>query len=157
LELLLVIPRIAQKVGFLDIRVDEELQVHFPEAFADLDNAAELARALAPPPTASSDEIVTPMGGTFFGREAPHMPLLVDEGDHFEAGQPLFIIEVMKMFNKILAPFSGTVVKNLMAGQDAVGVKKGDQIFQIEPDERVEVESDSDRKVRMREATLSLM
>jgi acetyl/propionyl-CoA carboxylase alpha subunit len=157
LELLLVIPRIAHKVGFLDIHVDDELQVHFPEAFADLDNAALLARALAPPPPASSDEIVTPMGGTFFAREAPHMPLLVDEGDHFEAGQPLFIIEVMKMFNKILAPFAGTVVKNLMAGKDAVVVKKGEQIFQIEPDERIEVESESDRKARMREATLALM
>ena len=42
------------------------------------------------------------MGGTFYAREAPHLPPLVDEGDHFEAGQPLFIIEVMKMFNKVL-------------------------------------------------------
>ena len=97
------------------------------------------------------------MGGTFYGREAPHLPILVDEGDHFEEGQPLFIIEVMKMFNKILAPFAGTVVKNLKAGQDAVVVKKGELILQIEPDERVEVESEADRKARMREATLALM
>ena len=85
------------------------------------------------------------MGGTFYAREAPHLPPLVEEGDHFEAGQPLFVIEVMKMFNKVLAPFSGTVTENLMADRDGTVVKKGQTIFAIEPDERVEPESESAR------------
>jgi biotin carboxyl carrier protein len=68
-------------------------------------------KALAPPPPASADEIVTPMGGAYYAREAPHLPPMVNVGDHFEAGQPLFIIEVMKMFNKVLAPFAGTVTE----------------------------------------------
>ena len=72
---------------------------------------------------------MTPTGGTFYAREAPHLPLLVEEGQHFEVGQPLFVIEVMKMFNKVLAPFGGTVVKNLMAGRDGSVVKKGEAIF----------------------------
>ena len=39
------------------------------------------------------------------------VPLFINEGDHFEKGQPLFILEVMKMFNKVPAPFSGTIDK----------------------------------------------
>jgi acetyl/propionyl-CoA carboxylase alpha subunit len=156
-ELLLVVPRVGAKSGFLDVAVDEKLQPVFPAQFADAKHAAELARALAPPPAASSDEIVTPTGGTFYAREAPHLPQLVEEGQHFEAGQPLFVIEVMKMFNKVLAPFSGTIVKNLMAGRDGSVVKKGEAIFRIEPDERREPESPEAAAKRRREATLALL
>jgi acetyl/propionyl-CoA carboxylase alpha subunit len=157
LELLLLIPRLGARTGFLEIRVDDELRVAFPERFRDGARAAELARALAPPPPAASDEIVTPMGGTFYAREAPHLPLLVEEGQHFEAGQPLFVIEVMKMFNKVLAPFAGTVVRNLMTGRDATVVKKGEVIFRIEPDERREPETPEATARRRREATLALL
>jgi biotin carboxyl carrier protein len=114
-------------------------------------------RSLAPPPVASADEIVTPMGGAFFAREAPHLPPLVDVGDHFEVGQPLFVIEVMKMFNKVLAPFAGTVTESLMADQDGVVVAKGQTIFRIEPDERIEPEAPEARAARMKEATLALL
>ena len=157
LELLLLIPRIGLRAGFLDISVDQELQLVFPPQFTDAGGAEKLARALAPPPPASSDEIVTPMGGTFYAREAPHLPLLIEEGMHFEAGQPLFIIEVMKMFNKVLAPFSGTVVENLMHEGDATVVKKGQPIFRIEPDERIEPESPDAIASRVRETTLELL
>ena len=118
---------------------------------------AQLTRALAPPPAAAADEIVTPMGGTFYAREAPQLPPLVDEGDHFEVGQPLFMIEVMKMFNKVLAPFSGTVVESLMRDQDGHVVKKGQVIFRIEPDERVSTESPESVAARRRATTLSLL
>jgi len=157
LELLLLIPRAGVRSGFLDVRVDEELQIAFPERFADARSASELARALAPAPAAASDEIVTPMAGTFYGREAPHLPLLVEEGQHFDAGQPLFVIEVMKMFNKVLAPFAGTVVKCLMADRDGSVVKKGERIFLIEPDERRGPESPAEVTRRRREATLALL
>jgi biotin carboxyl carrier protein len=155
--LLLLVPRAGVKSAFLDITVDEQLQPVFPPQFLDAKHAAELARALAPPPAAASDEIVTPMGGTFYAREAPHLPPLVEEGAHFEAGQPLFVIEVMKMFNKVLAPFSGTVLKNLMAGKDGSVVKKGEAILRIEPDERREPETPAATAARRREATLALL
>ncbi len=157
LELLLLIPRIGLRSRFLEVTVDPELRPVFPELFTDPDTAPALVRALAPPPAAASDEIVTPMGGTFYSREAPHLPVLVGEGEHFEAGQPLFVIEVMKMFNKVLAPFAGTVVSNEMAGRDGTVVHKGQRIFKIVPDERVEVESPEAAAARRREATLELL
>ncbi len=157
LELLLLAPRIGRRSGFLDVRVGEDLAPVFPEIFTDPKSQAERTRVLAPPPVAGADEIVTPMGGTFYAREAPHLPPLAPVGAHYEAGQPLFIIEVMKMFNKILAPFSGRVVENLMAERDGSVVQKGQLIFRIEPDERVERESQSSRAARVRAATLALL
>ena len=56
------------------------------------------------------------------------------EGDHFDAGDPLFIVEVMKMFNKVYAPFSGTVEKVLVDTDGSI-ISKGQPIFKIIPDE----------------------
>jgi pyruvate/2-oxoglutarate dehydrogenase complex dihydrolipoamide acyltransferase (E2) component len=48
----------------------------------------------------------------------------------------------MKMFNKVYAPFSGTIDKILIEGGDGVIVSKGQPLFKITPDEMfVEVDS----------------
>jgi biotin carboxyl carrier protein len=157
LDILLLIPRIAQRSGFNEIRVDEKLEPVFPESFLDPEIAKKLIRALAPPPKASSDEIVAPSGGTFYAREAPHLPPLVNEGDHFEEGQPLFIIEVMKMFNKVYAPCAGTMIENPMADSDGHIVRAGQTIFKIRPDEVVIEESEADVRERREAVTRGLL
>jgi len=155
--LLLMVPRLGVQSELLDITVDDALEPVFPERFLDEENQETLRRALAPPPKASANEIVTPMGGSFYAREAPHLPLLIDEGDHFEEGQPLFIIEVMKMFNKVLAPFSGTVKKNLMVDADGTVVAAGQVIFDIEPDEVIVEETSEEITARQKSVTLEAL
>jgi len=157
LEILLIIPGLGAISEFLSIGVNEELQPVFPAKFTDAASAADCIRALSPPPPAASDEIVTPMGGSFYAREAPDLPSLIAPGDHFEAGQPLFIVEVMKMFNKVVAPFAGTIVESLMEGRDGFVVKKGDVIFRIEPDEQPEVISEEEVTARRERFTLELL
>lgn len=157
LELLLLIPRIGMKAGFTDISVNATLDPVFPEQFLDPKIADGLIRALAPPPAASSNEIVAPSGGTFYAREAPYLDALIDEGDHFEVGQPLFIIEVMKMFNKVYAPFSGTLDVNRMKDADGQIVSAGQTIFEITPDEVVVVESEEAVRERRSAVTLGLL
>lgn len=155
--LLLIIPRLGIQSELLDIEIDDALEPVFPARFLDEETQETLRRALAPPPTASANEIVTPTGGSFYGREAPHLPLLIDEGDHFEEGQPLFIIEVMKMFNKVLAPFAGTVKKSLLKDSDGVVVKTGQTIFEIEPDDVIVEESAEDIAARRERVTLAAL
>jgi biotin carboxyl carrier protein len=155
--LLLMIPRLGVQTEFLDIKIGDDLEPIFPAIFQDEERAATLRRALAPPPKASANEIVAPSGGSFFAREAPHLPLLISEGDHFDEGQPLFIIEVMKMFNKVLAPFAGTVKKNLMADADGSVLQAGQIIFEIEPDEIVVEESETDILARRTRVTLAAL
>jgi acetyl/propionyl-CoA carboxylase alpha subunit len=157
LDLLLILPRIALESEFASIFVNEALEPVFPKQFLDSKLAVKLTRALAPPPKASSDEIVTPSGGTFYAREAPHLPLLIDVGDHFKAGQPLCIIEVMKMFNKVYAPCDGTVIENRMADADGEIVKAGQVVFKIQPDEVLVEESDESIRERRTAVTRALL
>ena len=156
-SLLLMIPRIGAQSEFLDIEIGDALEPIFPKTFLDDEQAAILRRALAPPPKASANEIVTPSGGSFFAREAPHLPLLIEEGEHFEEGQPLFIIEVMKMFNKVLAPFSGTLKRSLMTDADGSVVKAGQVVFEIEPDEILVEESEAEITARRKTITLTAL
>ena len=105
-----------------------------------------------PPPSTKADEIVTPCGGMYYGQEAPGLPRFVEEGMHFEKDQPLFIIEVMKMFNKVYAPFSGTV-DEVLVDTDGVIISKGQTIFKITPDEKMIIESPEDVAARRRTVT----
>jgi len=157
LELLLMIPRIGIQSRFVELSVSETLDPVVPDHFVDPDIARDLIRALAPPPRASSDEIVAPSGGTFYAREAPHLPVLIEEGQHFETGQPLFVIEVMKMFNKVYAPCSGTLVKNLMHDADGQIVHAGQPIFKIAPDDVLVEESEEAVSERRKAVTRGLM
>ena len=74
------------------------------------------------------------------------------EGDHFEAGDPLYIVEVMKMFNKIYAPFAGTIDK-VLVDTDGVIISKGQPLFKITPDEKIVIESPETISKRRRAVT----
>ena len=106
-----------------------------------------MAKVLVPPPVANSDEILAASGGMYYSREAPGMDCFISEGDHFNQGDPLYIVEVMKMFNKVYAPFSGTIDKILIE-TDGVIISKGQTLFKITPDEIVVVETPQEIKAR---------
>ncbi|MSN26518.1 MAG: biotin carboxylase [Geobacter sp.] len=135
LELLGMLFLIGENVKFWDLRVEENMEVTIPEYLNDPDLQIRMKKVLVPPPATKADEIVSVCGGMYYGQEAPGMPTFVSEGMHFEKGQPLYIIEVMKMFNKICAPFSGTIDKIIMQGGDGTIVQKGQPLFKITPDE----------------------
>ncbi len=151
-ELLGMLFLIAEKTNFYDFKVEEDLEVTIPDYLNDPDLQAAMKKILVPPPATKADEIVTPGGGMYYAQEAPGMPKFVTEGAHFEKGQPLFILEVMKMFNKIPAPFSGTIDKILIEGGDGVIVQKGQPIFKVTPDEKF-VEVDPKEIAREKRAT----
>ncbi len=157
LEILKVIPAIGVESKFVELDVDKYLNAIVPEEFSNPEKIAKHVKTLNPPPKAKSDEIVAPMGGMFYAREAPNLPPMINEGDHFEAGQPLFIIEVMKMFNKITAPFSGKVVKNFLKDSDGKIVTKGQTIFKVEPDEVLKEESPEEIAERKKKRTLQVL
>jgi acetyl/propionyl-CoA carboxylase alpha subunit len=140
-ELLGIMFLVAERTDFFDFKVEDTLDVTIPDYLNDPDLQAAMKKVLVPPPATKADEIVTPGGGMYYAQEAPGMPTFVKEGDHFEKGQPLFILEVMKMFNKVPAPFSGTIDKILIEGGDGIIVKKGQPIFKVTPDEKF-VETD---------------
>ncbi|MBE0501170.1 MAG: biotin carboxylase [Desulfuromonadales bacterium] len=154
LELFGMIFLVAEKTGFWDLRVEEDLEITIPDHLTDPVLQARMKKILVPPPATKADEIVTPCGGMYYGQEAPGLPKFVEEGVHFDKDQPLFIIEVMKMFNKVPAPFSGTIDKILIEGTDGVIVSKGQPLFKVTPDEKfVEVDPKETERVMREETT----
>jgi pyruvate/2-oxoglutarate dehydrogenase complex dihydrolipoamide acyltransferase (E2) component len=75
----------------------------------------------------------------------------VAAGAHFDKGDALYIIEVMKMFNKVYADFAGTVTEVLV--ESATVVRKGQPLFRIRPDEVFVEEDPAEREQRLRAST----
>jgi acetyl/propionyl-CoA carboxylase alpha subunit len=135
-ELLGLLFMVGETVRFFDFRVEQNLDVTIPAHLHDVELQARMKKILVPPPSTKADELVAPFGGMLYRQEAPGKPPFVAEGTHFEKGQPLYIIEVMKMFNTVRAAFSGTVDKVIMQGGDGTVIQKGQPLFKITPDEK---------------------
>jgi acetyl-CoA carboxylase biotin carboxyl carrier protein len=71
------------------------------------------------------------MIGTFYRRQSPDKPLLVNVGDEIKPGKVLCIIEAMKLFNDIESEISGKIVKILV--DDASPVEYDQPLFLIDP------------------------
>jgi len=152
LELYSLLPLIGHKVGFFDLRVNEDLTISIPERLFDRDHQAKMKKVLVPPPVNKEDEIVAMSGGMYYAQEAPGMPHFVAEGQHFEIGDPLYIVEVMKMFNKVYAPFAGTVDKILVDTNGTI-VSKGQPLFKVTPDEKFVEQDDALVRARIQSNT----
>jgi acetyl/propionyl-CoA carboxylase alpha subunit len=151
-DILAMLPSIAETTGFYALTVNPDLSIHIPQRLTDEALQAAMAKVLVPPPAARSDEILAVSGGMFYSRETPAHDPYVKEGDHFNTGDPLFIVEVMKMFNKVYAPFSGTIAKVLVDTDGSI-ITKGQAIFKIIPDEVVVAVSPEEIAARRRQAT----
>ncbi len=142
LELLGILFVLASNLNFWDFKVEEDLEVTIPAYLHDSELQVKMKKILVPPPATKADEIVSICGGMYYGQEGPGLPSFVSEGMHFEKGQALYIIEVMKMFNTVRATFSGTIDKIIMQGADGSIVQKGQPLFKVSPDEKfVEIDS----------------
>lgn len=77
-------------------------------AAADADTSAT-APEPAPAAQAGVTYVRAPMVGTFYRRPSPDEPAFVEEGAAVKKGDPLCLIEVMKLFTTIEAPVDGTI------------------------------------------------
>ena len=152
LDILSILPYVGARAGFFELKVSDNLSIEIPDSLRDRDAQDAAVKALSPPPAISGNEITAPSGGMYYAREAPDQPPFIEPGQHFEAGDPLFIIEVMKMFNKVYAPFSGTV-DEILIDTDATIVKKGEAVFNVTPDEEIVVESETEIRAAVRAET----
>ena len=155
-SVLLVLPYIAATTGFFDLRVLEDLSIDIPEVLLEPRHQADMAKVLVPPPAARADEILAASGGMFYPREAPGSPAFINEGEHFKTGDPLYIVEVMKMFNRVYAPFSGTIEKVLLHGEGVI-IKKGQPLFKVVPDEQIVLDTPEEVRDRRVGATAAFL
>jgi acetyl-CoA carboxylase biotin carboxyl carrier protein len=71
------------------------------------------------------------MIGTFYRSSSPDKPSFVSVGDTIKEGDPICIIEAMKLFNEIESEVSGKVVKVLV--EDATPVEFDQPLFLVDP------------------------
>ncbi len=74
--------------------------------------------------------VTSPMVGTFYKRPSADTDPFVEVGGLISAGQPLCIIEAMKLFNEVESDYSGKVLAVLV--DDGSPVEYGEPLFQIE-------------------------
>ena len=132
----------------LSVKREAEVQTRIIEssapvaaAPAPVASAAPAPQAPAPQaaseaPKASDDsskylEVKSPMIGTFYRSPNPDSPAFVAVGDKIEKGQPVCIIEAMKLFNEIETEVSGTIVKVMV--ENASPVEYDQVLFLVDP------------------------
>jgi acetyl-CoA carboxylase biotin carboxyl carrier protein len=97
---------------------------------------APSAAAAAPPaatpaaPVDTGHAVKSPMVGTFYRSASPGSKAFVEVGDAIKEGEPICIIEAMKIMNEIEADKSGTVSRILCENGQAV--EFGQPLFVIE-------------------------
>lgn len=93
---------------------------------------AQAPEPSAPAPASSNTiEIKSPMIGTFYTAPNPESPSLVEVGSTVSPGDPVCIIEAMKLFNEIESEVSGKIVKVLV--ENAQPVEYDQPLFLVEP------------------------
>ena len=83
--------------------------------------------------TAAGTPIEAPVMGVFYRAAAPGEPPLVEVGDTVEAGQPVGLIEAMKVFSEVLSETAGTV--RAIPARNGALVQPGDVLLLIEASE----------------------
>ncbi|MBC7913214.1 MAG: acetyl-CoA carboxylase biotin carboxyl carrier protein [Pyrinomonadaceae bacterium] len=91
----------------------------------------------APAPTVAKEDtsnyitVKSPMIGTFYRSASPDKPFFANVGDEIKVGQPICIIEAMKLFNEIESEVSGRIVKVLV--ENSSPVEYDQPLFLVEP------------------------
>lgn len=140
---------------FLDLDAIEDLLDHFEESGIsglNLDLGAfhielerggrtQVTRPQAPghDPAQEADReeagtltVEAPITGTCYRAPDPDEPPFVEVGDRVSEGDPLLIVEVMKMMNEVEAPQAGKVVEILFENEEAV--QAGSPLIRLEVD-----------------------
>jgi acetyl-CoA carboxylase biotin carboxyl carrier protein len=89
------------------------------------------APAAAEPAASDLLDIHSPIVGTFYRSPSPDSLPFVNEGDKVRPGDPLCIIEAMKLMNEIESEVSGTIVEVLI--ENGQPVEYNQVLFRVKP------------------------
>ncbi|WP_342129962.1 acetyl-CoA carboxylase biotin carboxyl carrier protein [Hydrogenophaga sp. OTU3427] len=92
--------------------------------------AAPVAAEVAAPAAPAGHVVKSPMVGTFYRASSPGAKAFVEIGAQIKEGEPICIVEAMKILNEIEADKSGTVTQILV--ENGQPVEYGQPLFVIE-------------------------
>jgi acetyl-CoA carboxylase biotin carboxyl carrier protein len=100
------------------------------QASAAVAAPAAAAEAAVEPPAPTGHVVKSPMVGTFYRSASPGSDAFVEVGSVVKQGEPICIIEAMKIMNEIEADSSGTIREILC--ENGAAVEFGQPLFIIE-------------------------
>ncbi|OWT58218.1 acetyl-CoA carboxylase biotin carboxyl carrier protein [Candidimonas nitroreducens] len=116
-------------VKFSQTTAPVPLQAAAAAAPATAPEAAAAPAAVAPPAAPEGHVVKSPMVGTFYRSPNPGSSAFVELGQAVKEGEPLCIIEAMKLLNEIEADKSG-VIKEILV-ENGEPVEYGQPLFVI--------------------------
>ena len=90
---------------------------------------AEILNDTAPEAPPGTEEIRSPMVGTFYRRPSPEADAYVDVGDHVDDESVVCIVEAMKVNNEIKAELDGEILEVLV--EDGHPVEFDQPLFRV--------------------------
>ncbi|MFP5387318.1 MAG: acetyl-CoA carboxylase biotin carboxyl carrier protein [Bacteriovoracia bacterium] len=152
IEALKEIVKVAKEQGVAELEVeakDFKVSVNFATAPAHIHHVAPVmhqapaAQMVAPAPAASPAPaksssadvglhvIKSPFVGTFYSSPSPGKPVYAKVGDKVKVGQPLCVLEAMKIMNEIDSDVNGEIVEICVDNESLV--EYGQALFKIKP------------------------
>ena len=112
------------KVDTKDIKVEVKFStgapvpVHYAQP-QTMNTQAAVSHAKAPTEL-NVHMITSPFVGTFYTSPSPGKPIYVKVGDRVKVGQPLCVLEAMKIMNEIDADVNGEIIEILVENESLV-------------------------------------
>ena len=120
------------KLSTQEFTIEMERAVAAPAASAAPAIPAAVAAPAAPAAAEpEGDAITAPMVGTFYAASAPEQPPFVKVGDRVRKGQPVCLLEAMKMMSEVTAPCDCEITAVLK--ENGALVSFGDGLFGYRP------------------------
>ena len=111
-----------------------KLKLYTQEFTIEMERAVSAPAAPVIPAAAAApagDAITAPMVGTFYAASAPEQPPFVKVGDRVRKGQPVCLLEAMKMMSEIPAPCDCEITAVLK--ENGALVSFGEPLFRYQP------------------------
>lgn len=147
IESLQEIVKVAKDQGVAELKVeakDFKVSVNFATAAAPIHHVQPIVQqapvasahpAAAPVKAVASDAglhvIKSPFVGTFYASPSPGKPSYAKIGDKVKTGQPLCVLEAMKIMNEIDSDISGEIIEICVDNESLV--EFGQPLFKIKP------------------------
>ena len=106
----------------LEIRIgDQRVAVRRPDAGTPTGAPVAVPASVPPPaPAPPGTPVTSPLAGTYYGSPRPGAEPFVRVGVQVAAGDPIGLVEAMKVFNEITTDHAGEVVAVLVENGDTI-------------------------------------
>lgn len=143
LEALKEMVKLAKEEGVLELKVEAKdfkvcvnfasapEQVHSPAPLYRPAPASSAAEVKGPPSDMGLHVIKSPFVGTFYSAPSPGKPTYAKVGDKVKSGQPLCVLEAMKIMNEIDSDVNGEIIEICVDNESLV--EFGQALFKIRP------------------------